>query len=599
MNLRPFLLAACALFATQAHGFFDEEPEFLHPDEAFRLSVAADGQGRALARFEIAEGYYLYRDKISFEAPGDTVSYTLPEGREKEDPLFGRVQVYHLEALVPLAGLAGTSAVITARYQGCAEAGVCYPMQTKMLPVAWDGQPAGGTAEDDLRTELSEADRIAFDLGARSMWLSFLAFIGFGFLLAFTPCVLPLLPILAGIIAGDSRPGTGRAFLLSLAYVLAMASVYALMGLGVGLTGANLQPYLQNVWVIGSFSVLLFVLALTMFGLIELRLPHAVRQRIHSVQQGIPGGRYVGAVAMGALAALIATPCVSPALVGALIYIADVGDAARGALSLFGLGLGLGLPLLAFGALEGRFLPRSGPWMTGVRGLFGLLLLALAVWMLDRVIPGRVTLILAGLLLIGTGVWLHALDPLPDISRVASRLGKGLGVALLVYGVVLLSGGAMGGDRLLHPWNVPGQHVVSSLAGTEEVVPASRKPFGGREVRNMEDLKRELGQGRGSPAVVYFHAEWCVTCNELNAFTFPDPAVQEALAETVRLSVDITENNDDHQELLGYYGLFGPPGILFFDREGREVRALRITGYVDTEGMLGILARLDPSVAER
>lgn len=204
-------------------------------------------------------------------------------------------------------------------------------------------------------------------------------------------------------------------------------------------------------------------------------------------------------MAMGALAALIATPCVSPALVGALIYIADVGDAARGALSLFGLGLGLGLPLLAFGALEGRFLPRSGPWMTGVRGLFGLLLLALAVWMLDRVIPGRVTLILAGLLLIGTGVWLHALDPLPDISRVASRLGKGLGVALLVYGVVLLSGGAMGGDRLLHPWNVPGQHVVSSPRGPKKSSLPPGSPSAGGKSGTWRTSSANWGRGGAVP----------------------------------------------------------------------------------------------------
>ena len=595
--------AAAQEFPSAASGFPGAAPEFLHPDEAFRLSLAPEAGGRALVRFEVADGYYLYRDQTQFSTPSGGVSYALPAGKVKDDPLFGTVQVYYRELLVPLTVSPPDAEELVVQYQGCAEAGVCYPLQTRTLRLAGPSAllPDLPSLPDlpDLPelpdfsslldfsalsglSELSEADQIALDLGRRSLWLSFLVFIGFGLLLAFTPCVLPLLPILASVIAGDAQPGTRRALLLSLVYVLGLASVYALLGLGVGLTGANIQPYLQNIWVLGAFSVVLVLLALGMFGAFELRLPAALDQGLQRINRSVPGGSYVGAAVLGALAALIATPCVSPALVGALLYIADAGDPARGALSLFGMGLGLGLPLLAFGAAQGRFLPKSGAWMVGVRAVFGFLLLALAIWMLDRVVPGRLVLMLSGMWLIAVGVWLRALDPLPRPDDGVARAGKGFGFAALIYGAVLLSGGAMGGERLLQPWPL----------GAGGASAPAEKAYSADSVSTVAELQRALQDARGRPAMLYVYADWCVTCRELEAFTFPDEAVQRALSGVVRLGADVTDNNTGHRRLLEHLNLFGPPGLVFYDATGAEARALRVVGYVDAERLVGMLARL-------
>ena len=564
-------LLALAAPAAGASGLFGgAEPEFLPPDEAFALSVAATAPGRLEARFEIAEGYYLYRGRTAFAAAAPAaLEYVLPPGEPKDDPLFGAVEVYPAETVVALrlTGLAADADAVAleARYQGCAEKGVCYPPQVRSLRVALADAP-GAAAPPPVGGGLSASDRIARDLELRSLGVSFLAFIGLGLLLAFTPCVLPMLPILASVIAG-AHAGTRRALALSSAYVLAMSAAYALLGFGVGLTGANLQPYLQNAWIIVPFVGVLVLLALAMFGVYEMRLPQALRARLDRAHRRVRGGSYLGAAAMGLLAALVAAPCVSPALVGALLHIADTGSAARGAASLFGLGLGLGLPLLAVGAFEGRFLPRSGPWMVRIKAAFGVLLLLLGVWMLDRVVPGPATLVLAGLVLLGTGMALRAIDPLPPEAGMAARLGKGAGLALLIYGAVLVAGGAMGSGSVLRPWS-----------GTAAEPAAAVADF--RPIKTTADLERELRAAEGRPVLVDFYADWCVTCRELEAFTFPDPEVRARLARFVLLRADVTANDADDRALLAHLGLFGPPAILLYAADGEELRGLRTVSYL-------------------
>lgn len=566
------LLALGAPAAAASGLFGGAEPEFLHPDEAFALSVTAPAPGRLEARFEIAEGYYLYRDKTAFAVPAPAaLEYVLPPGEPKDDPLFGAVEVYPEETAVVLSltGAAAAAVMLEARYQGCAEKGVCYPPQVRSLRVALADAPGApeAAAPPPRGGGLSASDRIARDLELRHLGVSFLAFIGLGLLLAFTPCVLPMLPILASVIAG-AHAGTRRALALSAVYVLAMSAAYALLGFGVGLTGANLQPYLQNAWVIVPFVGVLALLALAMFGVVELRLPPALRARLDRVHRRARGGSYLGAAALGMLAALVAAPCVSPALVGALLHIADTGSAARGAASLFGLGLGLGLPLLAVGAFEGRFLPRSGPWMARVRAFFGVLLLLLAVWMLDRVVPGPVTLVLGGLLLIGVGMALRAIDPLPAAAGMAARLGKGAGFALLVYGAVLVAGGAMGSGSVLRPWSATGAEAPA--AAVADFAP----------IKTVEDLERELRAAAGRPVLVDFYADWCVTCQELEAFTFPDPEVRARLERFVLLRADVTANDAADRALLAHLGLFGPPAILLYAADGAELRGLRTVSYL-------------------
>ena len=581
-RLRLILLLPClvALPAGAVDLFDSGEQEFLHPDEAFVLTVMPEDSERFQASFRVAEGYYLYRDKTSFSIEGDDAGlmpYELPPGVVKDDPLFGKVQTWSGDVAVNLrlaeasAGSGGVALV--ANYQGCAEKGVCYPPQTKILKVSLgaselDPSPAVGT-EDRSGGLLSRSDQIAQDLSDETLIWSFIVFGGFGLLLAFTPCVLPMIPILAGVIAG-ANAGTARALRLSLVYVLAMATTYAMLGIIIGLTGANLQAYMQNVWVIGGFVLILLLMAMSMFGVYDFRMPAGLHNFLHQVGERFVGsGSYLSAAVMGLLGALVASPCVSPPLVGALIHIADTGNPVRGAVSLFGMGLGLGLPLLAFGTFEGRFMPHSGPWMARVKAVFGVLLLALSIWMLDRVVPGQVTLGLSGLLLLLLGMILHAVESLPPDANALSRLKRGVGLAFLIYGGVLLVGAATGGDSLVRPW----AHFTNSSESVESSVDFY-------PIKTVADMNRELAAARGQPVLVDFYADWCVTCRELEAFTFSDPDVQARMRRFALLKADVTANDEDDKELLESLGLFGPPAILFYAPDGEELRAYRTVSYV-------------------
>ena len=588
-----FLLPWLVAFPAGAVDLFGSgEQEFLHPDEAFVLTVIPGDAGKFQASFRVAEGYYLYRDKTRFSIAGQDAGlapYRLPEGPVKDDPLFGEVQAWSGDVVVDLRlaeGVPGSGEIsLVANYQGCAEKGVCYPPQTKTLKVALTTAapgPPDASGPKDSGDLVSHADQIARDLADETLAWSFFMFMGFGLLLAFTPCVLPMIPILAGVIAG-ANAGTSRALRLSLIYVLAMAATYAILGVIIGLTGANLQAYMQNIWVIGGFVLILLLLALSMFGVYELRLPAALHNSLNQAGERFAGGGgYLGAGVMGFLGALVASPCVSPPLVGALIHIADTGSALRGGVSLFGMGLGLGIPLLVFGGFEGRFLPRSGPWMVRVKAVFGVLLLALSIWMLDRVVPGQVTLALSGLLFLGLGMILRAIDPLAAEAGTLSRLGKGAGLAFLIYGGVLLVGAGTGGDSLLRPW--------AQFADTSGPVAPSPE-F--RPIKTVADLERELTAAGGRPVLVDFYADWCVTCHELDAFTFSDPEVQARMRRFTLLRADVTANDGEDQELLASLGLFGPPAILFYAADGEELRVFRTVSYVPAEPFA---ARLDEAL---
>ncbi len=575
--LLPWLVALPA----GAVDLFDSgEQEFLHPDEAFILTVMPEDSERFQASFRVAEGYYLYRDKTSFSIEGDDAGlmpYELPSGVVKDDPLFGKVQTWSGDVAVDLrlaeASAESSVVALVANYQGCAEKGVCYPPQAKILKVSLGTSELGPSpaveTKDRLGGLLSRSDQIAQDLSEETLIWSFIVFGGFGLLLAFTPCVLPMIPILAGVIAG-ANAGTARALRLSLIYVLAMATTYAMLGIIIGLTGANLQAYMQNVWVIGGFVLILLLMALSMFGVYDFRMPADLQNFLHQVGERFVGsGSYLSAAVMGLLGALVASPCVSPPLVGALVHIADTGNPVRGAVSLFGMGLGLGLPLLAFGTFEGRFMPHSGPWMVRVKAVFGVLLLALSIWMLDRVVPGQVTLGLSGLLLLLLGMILHAVESLPPDANTMSRLGRGVGLAFLIYGGVLLVGAATGGDSLVRPW----AHFTNPSESVESSVDF-------HPIKTVADMNRELASARGQPVLVDFYADWCVTCHELEAFTFSDPDVQARMRRFALLKADVTANDEDDKELLESLGLFGPPAILFYAPDGEELRAYRTVSYV-------------------
>jgi thiol:disulfide interchange protein DsbD len=576
--------------------------EFLDPELAFVPILDVKDANTIIARWEIADDYYLYRDKFHFrlvEPAGSALGEPgFTPGKVKEDEFFGRVEVYYQRAEVTIpverGASVGTDLSLEVGYQGCADAGLCYPPMTKTLlvslPAASDSGnvPPVGSASADLNIQpgdtnqsssrtISEQDRIAGTLAAGTLWITVATFFGFGLLLSFTPCVLPMVPIISGIIAGQGpHVTTRRAFLLSLTFVLAMAAAYTAAGVAAGLTGANLQAVFQAPWILVSFSVLFVLLALSMFGVYELQLPANWQTRLALWSNRQRGGTYLGVAAMGLLAALIVGPCVAAPLAGALIYIGQSGDAALGGMALFAMGLGMGAPILAIGASAGKLLPKSGAWMIKVKAAFGFLLLGVAIYMLERLIPGWVALFLWGALLIYGAIYLGALDSLSESAQGWRRLAKGTGIVVLTYGVLLMLGGAVGGDDVFRP--LRGVGFTSNDQARSPSLQFKR-------IKGIDELTVELERASLAKRTVMldFYADWCITCKELEKYTFSDPNVQSVLRDTVLLQTDVTDNDELDRALLERLGIYGPPAILFFGPDGRERSAYRLVGYMDAQ----------------
>lgn len=563
------------------------EPELLDPDQAFAFTLETGPGETLIARWRIAEGYYLYRDKLSFalkDAAGLRLGEPeLPRGKVKHDEFFGEVEIlrHEIEARLPLIRQDPQvrEATLVVGYQGCADAGVCYPPISREVSFelgASTGQPAAAAPAGD--GFVSEQDAIAQSLASGATWLTVVTFFGFGLLLAFTPCVFPMIPILSGIIIGQGEKiSTGRAFGLSLAYVLAMALTYTVAGVLAGLFGANLQVWFQNPWVLSIFAAIFVLLSLSMFGFYELQMPAGIQSKLAEVSNRQQGGHLLGAAIMGFLSALIVGPCVTAPLIGALIYIGQTGDAVLGGLALFALSLGMGAPLLAIGTSAGKLLPRAGAWMDAVKAVFGVLLLAVALWMLERILPTAVTMALWAALLIASGVYLGALEPLREGASGWFRLWKSLGVALLVWGVLMLVGAAAGGRDLLQPL----RGVLVSGAG--ETGAHTGLVF--QQVKGPEGLDQALAAARreGRPVMLDFYADWCISCKEMEKYTFGDAQVQAALEGVVLLQTDVTANDAQDQALLKRFGLFGPPAILFFNPQGEELANYRVVGFVPAD----------------
>jgi thiol:disulfide interchange protein DsbD len=436
---------------------------------------------------------------------------------------------------------------------------------------------------------ISEQDQIAARLAKVGLFGALALFFGLGLLLAFTPCVFPMIPILSGIIAGQGKDITTRqAFMLSLAYVLAMALTYAIVGVIAGLFGANLQAAFQTPWVLTLFAGIFVALALSMFGFYELQLPSALQTRLTELSNQQQGGTLIGAAIMGLLSALIVGPCVAPPLMGALIFIGKTGDAILGFFALLGLGLGMGAPLLLIGTSAGKLLPRAGAWMDAIKAVFGVLLLAVAVLLLERILPTAIALLLWGLLLIGSAVYLGALEPLPTPTNGWRKLWKGLGVALLIYGALMLAGAAAGGRDTLQPLRglVTGRVGAGSPAHLEF-----------KRIKSVADLERELAaaKAQGKPVMLDFYADWCVSCKEMERDTFLAPEVQAAMGRFVLLQADVTANDAEDKALMQErFGLHGPPAMLFFDATGTERRGYRLVGFVPADEFSAHLRQIAP-----
>ena len=578
--------------------------ELLPPEQAFQLAVQARDANTLIAQLTPAKDYYLYRDRISFsvqEPPGITIAdVRFPKGKPKADPTFGTVEVFHdpFEAVIRLqrSGEPADRLTLRASYQGCNEPlGVCYPPIEKTISVALSNAvasgapsqvaqqtPAGASESSALPRSDSSSDggfRRLFTGG--STWALVAAFFGFGLLLAFTPCMLPMIPILSGIIVGQGHAMTRRHALgLSAVYVLGMAITYAAAGVAAGLAGTLLAAYLQTPWVLGSFAAIFVLLALSMFGFYELQLPTALQSRLASAGSRVKGGRVVGAFLMGVLSAVIVGPCVAAPLAGALLYIGQTGDTVLGGLALFSMAVGMGVPLLVVGATAGSLLPKAGPWMVSVKRLFGVMMLALAIYLVSPVIPLAAQQLLWAALLILSAVFLHAIDPLPHDAPGHRRLFKGVGVIGLAGGLALLIGALSGSKDLLQP-----------LGGLGGVPVEVRRELAFVPVKSVAELDARLQAARGRPVMLDFWAEWCVSCKEMDRFTFSDAQVQARLKNVLLLRADVTANSADDQALLRRFSLFGPPGIVFFDTRGTEL-AYRVIGFEPPQKFLVSLDRV-------
>ena len=588
--LRALVLAlAFGLAQTAAAAeleWLEEEPEFLPVDEAFALSTEVADDGALLAYWDMPDGYYLYRHRFDFTLKDPEAATLgvpeLPPGKDKVDEYFGAVEVYYhrAQARVPIRDARGPLEVGIS-YQGCAEAGLCYPPERRWVVVdAAFSAPAAPATESAPATgaPATEEQQLATALAERGLLLAMALFFLGGIGLAFTPCVLPMVPILSSIIVGDTEtPTRWRAFSLSLAYVLGMAFTYAAVGTLMGLFGAslNLQAALQSPPVLIVFAALFVLLSLAMFGFYELRLPQRWQNALDALGGRVGGGKHLGVLVMGALSALVVSPCVSAPLAGALIYISASQDAVLGAAALLALGLGMGVPLLIIGSSGGHLLPRAGAWMNAVKAVFGVGLLAVAIWLLERVVPGPVSLALWAALLIGSGAYLGGLDAAAKAGW--GNLRKAAGFAAAIYGVLLVIGAASGANDPLRPL----QNFTAAPSAEE----------GGemqwRAVGSLADVRAEIDAGAdaGRLTLLDLYADWCISCKIMERSVFPVPVVASRLAEFHLLRADVTANDAKDKELLNAFGLFGPPSLVFFDRDGRELKRLRVQGEIGAKAL--------------
>jgi thiol:disulfide interchange protein DsbD len=573
----PLRVLACLVLALGAGAAVAGEEEPLDPEVAFRFSARVLDSRNLEARWTIAPGHYLYRDKFRFSAEPGTVALgrpQLPAGRVKDDPYFGRVETYEGEIAirVPVSAPAGTppEVVLRALSQGCAAEGICYPptpQQASLVLVAASGP--GETPAAMHPEPGDDSSRIAGLLADSGWWAILPFFFGSGIMLALTPCVLPMVPILSGIIVGHGHDiSRKRAFVLSLAYVLGMAIAYAAFGVLAGMSGSMLSSALQNAWVLGGFAALFAALALSMFGLYELQLPASLQGRLSERANRREGGSVKGVMAMGALSAVIVGPCVAAPLAGALLYIAKTGDAVLGGVALFVMAIGMGVPLLVVATSARHLLPKSGPWMTAVRHVFGVVLLGLAIWIVSPVVPAVAQMVAWAALLIFSAVYLRAIDPLPDGARGLHRLGKGVGVVALLLGSSLLLGALAGHRDALQPLGF-----LKGAVATERPAPRFER------VASVDELESRL-KAASLPVMLDVYADWCVSCKEMERFTFADPGVASRLAGMTLLKVDVTANSAEDKRLLRKLGLFGPPGIVFFDARGAEIPGARVVGFM-------------------
>ena len=580
-----------------------DDDEILHPDQAFILSARLDANNIIQSNILLAENIYVYRDKIKIavvEGQGHSLgAISLPRGKQKFDEFFGDTEVIYdqIDVSIPIISEAGASDkfALSYSYQGCVEDRICYPPITKHLVVdAGQGllevrhELGAGSPTDKLPQSdneqlapISEQDQFAQLLSGGSLLLIVSLFFLAGIGLTFTPCVFPMIPILSSIIAGQgSSITTGKAFSLSLVYVLSMAVTYAMAGAIVGYYGAefNIQIWFQDPIILSLFAAIFALLALSMFGFYELQMPNAIQSRLTAISNSQKGGTLIGVGLMGVFSAIIVGPCITAPLVGALIFISQTQDWQLGGFALFALGLGMGVPLLIVGTSAGKLLPRAGGWMDTVKAAFGIVLLGVAIYLLERILPVGLTMLLIAALLIASAIYMGALDSLGEAASGWRRFSKSLGLLVLIYGTAYLIGAAAGSKDLIQPL----RGIVASTGGSganssEHVVFRQIKGKQGLQValQNAAQLKRGT--------MLDFYADWCISCKEMEKYTFSDPEVRQALESLSLVQADVTANDRIDVELMSSLGIYGPPAILFFDANGNEIKGRRIVGFISAQ----------------
>ncbi|WP_426175821.1 protein-disulfide reductase DsbD [Massilia sp. TWR1-2-2] len=582
------LLMLCTLLAGGAAAAADE---FLEPGAAFKFSARMQEGGTLAVTYDIADGYYMYRQQFKFSADGATLGTpTFPAGKVKFDDTFQKnVETYRNSVTITMPVQAAGLFTLKATSQGCADAGLCYSPQEATERLMGSAVAAPGAtpamsvapatpvsaaqvaATPPTAAAPSELSGIAAVLGGGKLVAIIPAFILLGLGLAFTPCVLPMVPILSSIIVGEGAIKRARALLLSVTYALGMALVYTALGVAAGLAGEGLSAALQNPWVLGGFGILIVAMALSMFGVYELQLPGALQTRLANASGRQSSGKLAGVFAMGAISALIVGPCVAAPLAGALVYISQTRDVVVGGAALFAMAIGMSIPLLLVGVSAGSLLPRAGAWMNAVKRFFGVLMLAMALWLVSPVLPAALQMALWAALLMGYGFYL--------LGSTRHWAGMTLAAAFAVLGVVQLLGFASGGRDPLAPL----AHLASG---------AGEHGLRFTRIKTLVQLDAALAQTGGKTAMLDFYADWCVSCKEMEKLTFVDPGVKARLADSVLLQVDVTANDADDKAMLKRFGLFGPPGIILFDARGQEIADSRVIGYQDAAKFTASLAKL-------
>ncbi len=561
-------------------------------DDAFQFSAHVKNASTIVLEWKIHPGYYLYKDRFSYKIvnPESTTASNLlmPPGIPKEDDLLGQYEVYdnQLQLALPLKKFNKTKPLdLKVCFQGCSKEGFCYPAETKYITLDLTDTSGKAVTGKSVSTivKISEQEKITQLLASNNSWLILISFLGFGFLLALTPCVLPMIPILSGLILSHTDTmTTRRAFLLSFVYVLGMAITYAIAGVAAGFAGQSIQATMQLPWVIVLFSLVFILLSLSLFGFYELRLPASIQDKLVKVSDQQRKGNYLGVAFMGILSSLIVSPCITPPLVGALAYISQTGNSILGGFALLALGLGMGIPLIIVGTSGGKLLPKAGPWMEAIKAFFGVLLLATAIWLLQRVIPAQITMLLWASLMILSAIYMGLLSPHKQHGW--GNFWRGIGLLMAIYGTLLIIGAAMGNIDPLQPLVRHHQPIQQTTLLNNNVKEAPLF----RQIKSNSDFDKELQQAIDNKKITLldFYAEWCIACKDMEKKVFSDPDVRKLLVPFHVLQANITANDLVDQTLQERFQIIAPPAILFFDENGNELTAYRIVGEMNRDAFI-------------